>query len=309
MKMNKRALVIAFLMSAQVCQAAVVPSGSGYDPRNQNVNYNPQNTTVINSAVGYTTTLVFDDDETVISARTGFPQGWTVNKEDNLVYVEVKPVKQTVQNNNTDENGKKSSEIVNVALDPENDLERWRTNLFVRTTKRNYSMELNARTFSQPNKIAFVVNYQYPQEKRKAQADIEKKRIEAFNKRQQEQTINRALENSKSPRNWEYWKRIADGSQSISPDYAYDDGRYTWLGFSPVKKIPSVFVMSGKQETLTNPVIKNSGSFTVIGIPVDQRFVLRLGDLVVGIENRGFGKVRLPAGDTVSPSVEKEVVQ
>ncbi|CAH0299627.1 Type IV secretion system protein virB9 [Erwinia aphidicola] len=309
MKMKKRALVIAFLMAAQVCQAAVVPSGSGYDPRNQNVNYNPQNTTVINSAVGYTTTLVFDDDETVISARTGFPQGWTVNKEDNLVYVEVKPVKQTVQNNNTDENGKQSSEIVNVALDPENDLERWRTNLFVRTTKRNYSMELNARTFSQPNKIAFVVNYQYPQEKRKAQADIEKKRIETLNKRQEEQTINKALENGKSPRNWEYWKRIADGSQSISPDYAYDDGRYTWLGFSPVKKIPSVFVMSGKQETLTNPVIKNSGSFTVIGIPVDQRFVLRLGDLVVGIENRGFGKVRLPAGDTVSPSVEKEVIQ
>lgn len=98
-----------------------------------------------------------------------------MNKEDNLVYVEVKPVKQTVQNNNTDENGKQSSEVVNVALDPETDLERWRTNLFVRTTKRNYSMELNARTFRQPDKIAFVVNYQYPQERRKEQAEIEKK--------------------------------------------------------------------------------------------------------------------------------------
>lgn len=309
MKIKKGALIIAFLMAAQVCNAAVVPSGSGYDPRNQNVNYNPQNTTVINSAVGYTTTLVFDEDEQVISARTGFPQGWTVNKEDNLVYVEVKPVKQTVQNNSTDENGKKSSEIVNVALDPENDLERWRTNLFVRTTKRNYSMELNARTFSQPNKIAFVVNYQYPQEKRKAQADIEKKRTEAFNKRQEEQTINRALENSKSPRNWDYTQRVAEGSRSISPDYAYDDGRYTWLGFSPLKKIPTVTVMNGEQETATNPVVKHSNSYTVLGIPVDQKFVLRVGKMVVGVENQGFGKVRLPAGDTVSPNVEKEVVQ
>lgn len=309
MKMKKGALIITFLMAAHASNAAVVPSGSGYDPRNQNVSYNPQNTTVINSAVGYTTTLVFDDDETVISARTGFPQGWTVNKEDNLVYVEVKPVKQTVQNNNTDENGKKSSEIVNVALDPENDLERWRTNLFVRTTKRNYSMELNARTFSQPNKIAFVVNYQYPQEQRKAQADIEKKRIEALNKRQQEQTINRALENSKSPRNWDYTKRVAEGSRSISPDYAYDDGRYTWLGFSPAKKIPSVTVMNGEQETATNPVIKHSNSYTVVGIPVDQKFVLRVGQMVVGVENQGFGKVQLPDGDTVSPNVEKEVIQ
>lgn len=297
------------LMAAHISNAAVLPSGSRFDPRNQFVSYNPQNTTVINSAVGYTTTLVFDDDETVISARTGFPQGWSVNKEDNLVYVEVKPVKQTVQNNNTDENGKQSSEVVNVALDPETDLDRWRTNLFVRTTKRNYSMELNARTFRQPDKIAFVVNYQYPQERRKEQAEIEKKRIEEYNKRQEEKTINNALENAKSPRNWQYWKRVAEGSQDISPDYAYDDGRYTWFGFSPLKKIPSIFVMSGDQETLTNPVVKKSSSFTVVGVPVDQRFVLRIGNQVVGVENRGFGKVRLPAGDTVSPKVEKEVIQ
>lgn len=172
MKMNKGALIVALLLVSHVCHAAVTPAASRFDPRNQIVSYNPQNTTVINSAVGYTTTLVFDEDETVISARTGFPQGWEVNKEDNLVYLEVKPVKQTVQKNSTDDNGNQSSEVVSVALDPENDLERWRTNLFVRTTKRNYSMELNARTFRQPDKIAFVVNYQYTANSRQAFADI-----------------------------------------------------------------------------------------------------------------------------------------
>ncbi len=45
-----------------------------------------------------------------------------MNKEDNLVYLEVKPVKQTVQKNSTDDNGNQSSEVVSVALDPENDL-------------------------------------------------------------------------------------------------------------------------------------------------------------------------------------------
>ena len=54
---------------------------------------------------------------------------------------------------------------------------------------------------------------------------------------------------------------------------------------------------------------RKSSSFTVVGVPVDQRFVLRIGNQVVGVENRGFGKVRLPAGDTVSPKVEKEVIQ
>ena len=55
MKMNKGALIMALLMAAHVCNAAVLPSGSRFDPRNQIVSYNPNNTTIINSAVGYTT--------------------------------------------------------------------------------------------------------------------------------------------------------------------------------------------------------------------------------------------------------------
>ena len=57
-------------------------------------------------------------------------------------------------------------------------------------------MELNARTFRQPEKIAFVVNYQYPQERRKEQAEIEKKRTETLARRLEEQAINRSLENA-----------------------------------------------------------------------------------------------------------------
>ena len=73
------------------------------------------------------------------------------------------------------------------------------------------------------------------------------------------------------------------------------------LAFSPTKKIPSVFVMSGNEETITNPVIVTRGANTLLGVPVDKRFVLRPGKQVVGIENKGFGKVRLQAADTVSP--------
>ena len=55
MKMNKGALIVALLLVSHVCHAAVTPAASRFDPRNQIVSYNPQNTTVINSAVGYTT--------------------------------------------------------------------------------------------------------------------------------------------------------------------------------------------------------------------------------------------------------------
>ncbi len=42
MKMNKGALIMALLMAAHVCNAAVLPSGSRFDPRNQIVSYNPE---------------------------------------------------------------------------------------------------------------------------------------------------------------------------------------------------------------------------------------------------------------------------
>ncbi len=149
-------------------------------------------------------------------------------------------------------------------------------------------MELNARTFRQPEKIAFVVNYQYPQERRKEQAEIEKKRTEALPDAggAGNQPF---LENAKSPCNWQYWKRVAEGSQ-ISALIMHMTMAVIQFGFSPLKKIPSVFVMNGMQETLTNPVIKQSGSFTAVGVPVDKRFVLRLGEQVVGIENRASEK-------------------
>ncbi len=128
MKLEKNALFVAVLLASNICSAAVLPTGSRFDPRNQVVSYNPQNTTVINSAVGYTTTLVLMTMKLLSVPELVF-LGWSVNKEDNLVYLEVQPVKQTVQNNKSDEDGNESSEVVNVALDPENDLERWRTNL------------------------------------------------------------------------------------------------------------------------------------------------------------------------------------
>src|SRR5699024_12653427 len=82
---------------------------------------------------------------------------------------------------------------------------------------------------------------------------------------------------------WQYYKRVAEGSQDISPDYAYDDGRYTWLGFSPTKKIPSVFVMSGNEETITNPVIVTRGANTLLGVPVEDRKSTRLNSSHVSI--------------------------
>jgi type IV secretory pathway VirB9-like protein len=50
------------------------PTGSRYDARVQQVVYNPLNVTVVNTRPGFMTTLVFDSDEAVISARPGFEE-------------------------------------------------------------------------------------------------------------------------------------------------------------------------------------------------------------------------------------------
>ncbi|WP_442781396.1 TrbG/VirB9 family P-type conjugative transfer protein [Citrobacter sp. W9] len=123
-------------------------------------------------------------------------------------------------------------------------------------------------------------------------------------------TINKALENAKTPRNWKYYARVAKGSDYIKPDYAYDDGRFTYFGFNPMKKIPSLFAQFGDQETITNPTIEKRGNYTVlIAHSLSDKWVIRLGDQVVGVENKGFGQVRLNDSDTVSDKVGIEVTQ
>ncbi|EOI3591740.1 TrbG/VirB9 family P-type conjugative transfer protein [Proteus mirabilis] len=305
MKSKLSLFFVSFLM-VNASQAAITPSGSQFDKRNQIVNFNPLNTTVINSAIGYLMTLVFDEDETVLNVQTGYEQGWDIQKNENFVYIRVVPVKQMVE----EINDKGALVTKEIALDPESDLSRWQTNLFIVTTKRNYSIELNAKSFTQPEKISFVVNFRYPQQVKEEKAEVESKRLAELKRKNEINQINFALENAKKPRNWKYYQRVAKGSELIMPDYAYDDGRFTYFGFNPTKKIPSLFMDIANEETVTAPRIEKSGNYTVlVANQINDRWILRLGKQVIGIENHGFGQVHLVDSDTVSPNVIKEVIQ
>lgn len=306
MKKITLVVLISGLLASQFSFGAAKPVSSRFDPRNQAIAYNPYDTTVINVATGYLSTLVFDDDEKVIEAKPGFEQGWDVTPSDNRVYIRIKPVTQNVEQVNSEG----ETETKQVAFDPENDLERWRTNLFIVTSKRNYSIELNATSFKSPNKVSFVVNYRYPEERKKENQKLEQQRLAELERKKEINDINKTLENAKSPRNWKYYARVAKGSEYIKPDYAYDDGRFTYFGFNPMKKIPSLFLQFGNQETITNPTIEKHGNYTVlIAHQTSDKWVIRLGDQVVGVENKGFGKIKLNDSDTVSDDVKIEVVK
>ena len=156
--MLKHILLLTGLLASCVAWSSATPRGSAYDSRMQNVTYNSQNVTVVSTRPGYVTMLVFDDDETVIDAQAGFPRGWTVTKSDNRVGVSPNPIAQPV----TDASGNNISQVfLPTAKD-------WKTNLFVVTSKRDYSLELNVLDKDSPAQ-AFIIRYHYPDELRKSQ--------------------------------------------------------------------------------------------------------------------------------------------
>lgn len=243
----------------------------------------------------YVTTLLFDDDETVIDAQAGFPKGWTVTKSDNRVGVSPNPITQPV----TDASGNNVSQVfLPTAKD-------WKTNLFVVTSKRDYSLELNVLDHDS-HAQAFVIRYHYPAEVRQQSAAASAERQTQQRERQEKQQIAAAFGQASTPRNWRYTKRVAAGSASIAPDFAWDDGRFAYIGFSPIKTLPSVFrVVNGREQALTPRTVKQ-GNYIVMVVPAAPQLVLRYGTSVVGIENDGFGRIAITRSDTVSPSVTLE---
>lgn len=280
-------------------QAAALPKGSRFDSRMQQVSYNADNTTVINTRVAFLSTLLFDDEEVVLDARTGTQKGWDVQHEANRVYITSVPVTQKVMG--------RDGNITRLERVYEPSPENWTTNLFVVTTRRYYSMELRVNELGKTaGQQAYVVNYSYPQEDRKKA----EKRAEARQKEMQQvleqKNISKALENSQAPRNWEYFMQPGKNSGMIIPDFAYDDGRFTYLGFSPVKKFPAAFLFIDGREQIVNSTVEQKGNYKVLVIQqVSPSFVLRYGNAVIGIVNKGFGRVKVRDGNTVSPQVER----
>lgn len=274
--------------------AAAIPQSSKFDSRMQHIAYNDQNTTVINAQSGYVSTLVFAEDETVIGTEVGFIKGWSITHEANRVYIRPAPIVQSV----IDEDGSTLQEaFVPDAVD-------WNTNLFVTTSAHFYSLELKILETRAQGNLAFVVTWHYPDVINKAANDNVKAHQQAQVIKLEKQRISQAFDAAHTPRNWDYAQRVKPGSETIAPDFAYDDGRFTYLGFSPIKKIPSPFLLVNGKEQTSLPTFTEKGNYRVMVIPsLSRQLVLRYGDAVVGIVNQGFGKVTVRNGSTVSPAV------
>ncbi|ELI8277557.1 TPA: P-type conjugative transfer protein VirB9 [Yersinia enterocolitica] len=292
----KRIVLILLALMCGTAWSAAIPQASRFDARVQQVVYNPLNVTVVNTRPGFMTTLVFDSDEAVLSARPGFGEAWETTPDANRV--NIRPVALVQGTPGAD------GHTTQVVIPPNS--RDWHTNMLVVTTRRLYNVELNVIDDKSPQQPAFQVSYRYPGEDREKARRKAATRAQEQKQRQQQADIQQALNAAQTPRNWDYLSYPGSDSARIVPDFAYDDGRFTFVGFSPAKSIPSVTKALNGQEHVVNSSIRRKGNFTVLVIQeVMPRLVLRSGNAVVGLENRGFGKVQATDGATVSPQVER----
>lgn len=262
-----------------VALAEDVPKGSSYDKRIQRVAYNAEDVIKINTQLGFITTIIFDDNETVEKAISGFDAGWRITPYQNKLFVSPVPVEQ--EHSDGDEGDAEIKKFEPIAKD-------WKTNLFVSTNKRSYSMDLNLADSTQDH-YAHIVRYWYPE---KDTVHREKQQLAA------------SLVSDKYPRNWDYFVKTGRGSENIVPDFAYDDGSLTYLGFGEIKNFPSVFLLNRGKEQTVNYSIEQKGNYKVMVIhKLGKAFVLRYGSQVAGVLNKSFGKIVKPYSSTSSPYV------
>ena len=123
----------------------------------QTVPYNVSDVTRINTRLGFVTTIIFDTDEIVEKAVSGFEAGWHIVLYKNKLFVSAIPIE---QQSFEDQDEEVDAVKVN-RFEPSP--REWHTNLFVSTNKHNYSMDLN---IIPKGTYAHVVQYHYPEKEK-----------------------------------------------------------------------------------------------------------------------------------------------
>lgn len=171
------------------------------------------------------------------------------------------------------------------------------TNIHIVTNLRYYNLDMVMATGREAN-YEFI-KYRYPAEEAKlkqAKANIElAKKYLSYG----DSTIKNA-------------NYTIQGSDSIAPDSAEDNGQATFVTFPPGNEIPQVYYINEEGKEVQANVNFNNGVMVIHH--VKAKFVFRRGELVTCLFNESYGpnSVMRPKTKTSSPRVErlmKEVEQ
>ncbi len=283
-----KTIYILLFTSITLLHSASSPRLSSIDKRVGTIKYNAEDVTNLKVAPGRVSILKFDNAERIIDFGTGFNEGWEITSSNNYVYVRAKAYSGDGIVNLNDEDTQ-SIESIGI-IEPNED---WNTNLFIQTSKRMYLIDLYL-TISQ--KIHYKVSYTYPNITQKA---LLKK------------SLDKSLDKSTVPRNWAFYMKVNKNSGEISPNYVYDDGTFTYIGFDKTKTFPSAFEMNDGVENIINSHVAQIGNYKVLVIHKLLKIVyLRDGNKLVGVLNAGYGKNHdYVYKKTSNKNVQREIIR
>lgn len=225
------------------------------DARIISVPYDTNAVVSLNLKRGFVTQIVLEDSEEIMDAAVGDSLNWIVVAKKGEYRVYIKPKGMATH-----------------------------SNLLVVTNKRSYSFDLNVLpdgARSKDDTPEYKVSFRYARSA-------------------EDPTLSHGKESSKSEANTvelnrNYSMQAAKNSESITPNVAYDDGRFTYIRIPNNREIPAIFERADDGvETLVNFHI--DGDLIVIH-QVSKRFVLRLGKEVVGVWNDAWDPESKRAAD------------
>ena len=291
--MNK--IILLFLATTLSIFSASSIKVSKYDKRMGTVIYNPNDVIVIYAKEGYFTMIEFDEDEQVLDGSTGFNEGWDVKKSGNTAYVTAKPYMSSM----AEVEGEKGL-FSNTSIIQPNSRD-WATNLFIRTNKKVYIVDLRLSS----KKANYKIKIKYPN---KAE-QLKQEKYKKIKREREVKNIKKDLNRVTVPRNWDYYKKVNKGSNKISPNYVYDDGKFTHFGFDRTKNMPAIFLREDDKEFSVNSHTKRVGRYYVKTVhKTGKLFFLRSGRKLVGVLNGGYDvNPNLEYDNTNNPRVKREI--
>ena len=150
------------------------------------------------------------------------------------------------------------------------------TNLLIATNKRTYAFRL--KSASEKQAATYILRFRYPDTEAAQNA-----KLLARQDKVRKAMAGVPFKQPETGANLNYWAR---GDKALAPTGAWDNGRFTYFQFNNGRAMPTIYrVETDGSETLLNT--HTEGDTTVLH-ETAQKFVLRLGKSVLGIENRSY---------------------
>ncbi|MGY6255134.1 TrbG/VirB9 family P-type conjugative transfer protein [Paraburkholderia sp. DHOC27] len=263
------ALVIGLAGGYGSAFAYDVPGWSG-DSRVRQVVYRQDEVVRVIAQRGFATHIALDPAEHILVVAPGDRDGW-----------------QVVANRGDHD----------VYLKPQ--LAAHDTNLEIRTDRHSYSFDLvvlplKAR-FGNDDEM-YRITFVYPD----AQAAKTKAEDDAA-------LVRERLDKPPVVRNPAYSMQVMPHSEDIAPTAAWDDGRFTYIRIPNNRRIPAIFRVA--DDSSESVVDRHMADDVIVVHEVARRFVLRLGDEVVGLWNDAFDVDGVPPADGTTVGGVKRVLR